>query len=344
MPQDFRCGRRFGVFREDVELPGVGEPGVGVVFLEEFLEARRLASIEQVGDDERRSFGDVRLFEQRVLEDGFRNGPEACLFPFMIYLDGARDVADEGVFRREPAVFCQHHEGFEDGVAHRRVLHGHAHHVGIFAEDVADERPLQQGDAFGGDGAGLLVVVSGQFRGFDYTGGVQVLYGLHRFRRAGVFGERLVGVHFARHAVEHTFGDCLAEFHGTFRDVHLLLFGFVEERESLGGIWQVLFGLEIEARMLHGADLLRGETVFGRRGFEMAYVSGIGIVTCGDASRHCAVVAGKHHTVARDDYRVLHGAPVVTCGYAVYVLLCGFVTLVVAVVDGVPVFIHRESG
>lgn len=224
------------------------------------------------------------------------------------------------------------------------MLHGHAHHVGIFAEDVSDERALEQGDAFGGDCSGFFAIETGEFGGFDYSGGVQVLYGLHRFRRAGVFRERLVGVHFARHAVEHTLGDCLAEFHGTLGDVHLLLFGFVEERESLGGIWQVLFGLEIEARMLHGAYLLRRETVLGRRGFEMAYVSGVGIVAGGDAPRHCAVVAGKHHTVARDDYRVLHGTPVVTGGYAVHVLLCGFVTLVVAVVDGIPVFIHREAG
>ena len=125
------------------------------------------------------------------------------------------------------------------------MFHGHAHDVGVSVEDVADERPLQQGDAFGGDGAGLLVVVARQFGGFDYPGGVQVLYGLHRFGGAGVFGERLVGVHFARHAVEHTLGDCLAEFHGTLGDVHLLLFGFVEERERLGGVGEVLSGFEV---------------------------------------------------------------------------------------------------
>ena len=96
--------------------------------------------------------------------------------------------------------------------------------------------------------------------------------------------------------------------------------------------------------MLHGADLLRGETVFGRRGFEMPYVSGVGIVTCGNASRHGAVVAGKNHAVAGDDDRVLHGAAVITGGYAVHILLSGFVTLIVAVVDGIPVFIHGEAG
>ena len=96
--------------------------------------------------------------------------------------------------------------------------------------------------------------------------------------------------------------------------------------------------------MLHGAYLLRRETVLGRRGFEMAYISGVGIVACGDTSRHGAVVAGKHHSVARDDDGVLHGASVVTCGYAVYVLLCGFVTFVVAVVDCITVFIYGEAG